>query len=149
MISIAVRHKRYTLRGIKQTGNFSVNIPSEDIVIETDYCGIVSGTQIDKATACRFDIFYGKLLTAPMIQQCPVNLECKLVHLIDLGSHALIIGSIEETLINQTCLTNGRPDVTKIKPFIYSAGYNNRYQAFGDFIANAFSAGRAIINRAK
>jgi len=147
MISIAIRHKRYTLKGIKQTGIFSVNIPSEDIVVETDYCGIESGVQVDKAIACRFDIFYGKLINAPMIEQCPVNLECKLVHLIDLGSHALIIGSIEETHINQTCLTRGKPDVTKIKPFIYSAGYYNRYQAFGDFIASAFSAGRAITNK--
>jgi flavin reductase (DIM6/NTAB) family NADH-FMN oxidoreductase RutF len=119
------------------------------MVVETDYCGIVSGAQADKVTVCRFDIFYGKLLNAPLIEKCPINLECKLVHLIDLGSHALIIGSIEETHINQSCLTNGRPDVTKIKPFIYSAGYNNRYQAFGDFIASAFSAGRAIKNSEK
>ncbi|UCE98461.1 MAG: flavin reductase family protein [Dehalococcoidia bacterium] len=149
MISIAIRHKRYTLKGIKQTGTFSVNIPSKDIVVETDYCGMASGAQFDKAINCHFDIFYGKLLNAPMIEQCPLNLECKLVHLIDLGSHALIIGSIEETHINQTCLTNGKPDVTKIKPFIYSAGYNNRYQVFGDSIAKAFSAGSTIINREK
>jgi len=144
MISIAIRHIRYTLKGIKQNGNFSVNIPSEDIVIEADYCGIFSGAKVDKATVCRFDVFYGELINAPMIYQCPVNLECKLVHIMDLGSHALLIGEIKETYITESCLTDGRPDVAKIKPLIYSAGYNNQYQAFGNFIAAAFKAGKVL-----
>ena len=144
MISVAIRHSRYTLKGIKQTGNFSINIPSEDIVVEADYCGIVSGAKVDKVAVCRFDVFYGKLINTPMIDQCPVNLECKLVHTIDLGSHALLIGEIEETHITESCLTDGKPDVTKIRPFIYSAGYNNRYQAFGNFIAAAFKAGKVL-----
>jgi flavin reductase (DIM6/NTAB) family NADH-FMN oxidoreductase RutF len=79
-----------------------------------------------------------------MIEQCPVNLECKLTHIIDLGSHALLIGEVEETHISESCVTEGRPDVTKIKPFIYSSGYNNQYQGFGDFIASAFKAGKAL-----
>lgn len=149
MVSIAIRHSRHTFKGIKQTGNFSINIPSEDIVVETDYCGIVSGANVDKVAACRFDVFYGKLINAPMIDQCPVNLECKLVHTIDLGSHALLIGRVEEIHVNESCLTNGRPDVTKIKPFIYSAGSSNQYQAFGDFIADAFKAGKALKNSEK
>lgn len=149
MISIALRHSRHTLKGIKQTGTFSVNIPSEDIVVETDYCGIVSGAQVDKAAVCKFDVFYGKLINAPMIDQCPVNLECKLAHIIDLGSHALLIGKIEETHVNESCLTDGRPDVTKIKPFIYSAGSQNQYQTFGNFIAGAFHAGKVLKNNKK
>ena len=144
MISIAIRHSRYTLKGIKQTGNFSINIPSEDIVVEADYCGIFSGAKVDKVAVCRFDVFYGKLINAPMIDQCPVNLECKLVHTIDLGSHSLLIGEIEETHITESCLTDGKPDVTKIRPFIYSAGYNNQYQVFGNFIAAAFKAGKVL-----
>ncbi|MFH1662923.1 MAG: flavin reductase family protein [Chloroflexota bacterium] len=149
MISIAIRHIRYTLKGIKQTGTFSINIPSEDIVVEADYCGIVSGAKADKAAVCRFDVFYGKLNNAPMIGQCPVNLECKLMHTINLGSHVLLIGSIEETLIDESCITDGKPDVSKIKPFIYSAGYKNQYQNFGNFIASAFKAGKALKNNEK
>ncbi len=146
MISIAIRHQRHTFKGIKQNGNFSINIPSEDIVTETDYCGIVSGANADKVAACHFDVFYGELTGAPMIEQCPVNLECRLVHIIDLGSHALVIGKIMEIHINESCLTDGKPDVIKIKPFIYSAGYNNSYQVFGNFIARAFKAGKTIKN---
>ena len=144
MISVAIRHNRYTYKGIRQTSYFSVNIPSEDMVIETDYCGIVSGAKANKVEVCRFKVFYGKLKNAPMIEQCPVNLECKLVHTLDLGSHALLIGKIEETHLTESCLTNSKPDIAKIKPFIYSEGSTDQYQAFGDFIASAFRAGRAL-----
>ncbi|MBA7692392.1 Flavoredoxin [subsurface metagenome] len=147
MISVAIRHNRYTYKGIKQTGHFSVNIPSKDIVSEADYCGIVSGSKANKVKICHFKVFYGKLINAPMIEQCPVNLECKLVHILDLGSHALVIGKIEETHITESCLTNGKPDVAKIEPFIYSEGVANQYQAFGDFIAGAFYAGQALKKR--
>jgi len=144
MISVAIRHYRYTYKGIKQNGYFSVNIPSKDIVSEADYCGIVSGSKANKVEVCHFNVFYGKLNNAPMIEQCPVNLECKLVHILDLGSHALVIGKIEETHITESCLTNGKPDVAKIKPLIYSEGVSNQYQAFGDFIASAYRVGRAL-----
>ncbi len=77
MISVAIRHVRHTLKGVKQNQTFSVNIPSVEQVKETDYCGMVSGSKADKVRACRFKVFYGKLGNAPLIEQCPVNLECK------------------------------------------------------------------------
>ncbi len=144
MISVSLRHQRYTYKGIKQTGTFSVNIPSRDIVGEVDYCGIVSGAKVDKVAVCRFSIFYGKLNNAPMIEQCPVNLECKVVDTLDLGSHVLIIGRIEETHITEDCLTNGKPDVTKIKPILYSEGQARQYLAFGEVVGSAFRIGRKL-----
>jgi len=147
MISVAIQPRRYTYKGIKQTGNFSANIPSQDMVIETDYCGIVSGEKADKVAVCRFNVFYGKLANAPMIEQCPINLECSVVHILGLGSHALVIGKIEETHITEACLTDGRPDVAKIKPIIYSEGLSSQYQAFGEFIASAYRVGRKLKKR--
>jgi len=144
MISVALRYQRYTLKGIKQNMTFSVNIPSTDLVKETDYCGIISGAKVNKAEVCRFKIFYGKLNSAPLIEQCPVNLECKVMHIMDLGSHSLVIGQIEETHISDSCLTDGKPDVNKIKPFIYTTSPANQYQAFGDIVAKAFSVGKEL-----
>lgn len=144
MISVALRHQRYTYRGIKQTGTFSVNIPSRDIIGEVDYCGIVSGAKADKVAVCRFSVFYGRLDNAPMIEQCPLNLECRVVDTLDLGSHALVIGRIEETHITEACLTNGKPDVAKIKPFLYSEGQARQYLAFGEVIGSAFRIGRKL-----
>lgn len=144
MISVAIRHTRHTLKGIRQNGTFSVNIPSADMVREADYCGITSGAKVDKVEACQFEVFYGKLDSAPLIEQCPVNLECKVVHVLDLGSHALVVGRIEETHVSQNCLTDGKPDVNKIKPITYIDSPIARYQALGEILAKAFSVGREL-----
>ncbi len=143
MIAIALQRHRHTNKGIKQNRAFSVNIPSTDMVRETDYCGIVSGSKVDKVEVCKFNVFYGKLENVPLIEQCPVNLECEVVHTLGLGSHELIVGKVEETHITEACLTDGKPDVTKIKPFIYTTN-TRQYHAFGEVIAKAFSIGREI-----
>ena len=144
MISVALRHQRYTLKGIKQNMTFSVNIPSTNLVKETDYCGLISGAKVNKANVCHFKVFYGKLDNAPLIEQCPINLECKVVHILDLGSHSLVIGQIEETHVSDSCLTDGKPDVNKIKPFIYTTAPANQYQALGEVVAKAFSIGKEL-----
>ncbi len=144
MISVAIRPSRHTYKGITQNLTFSVNIPSADLIRQTDYCGIVSGARVDKADICGFKVFYGKLGNAPLIEQCPINLECKVVKTLDLGSHSLFIGSIEETYVSDNCLRDGKPDVNKIKPFIYVPEPNRRYLAFGEVLGKAFSIGRDI-----
>ena len=141
MISIAIRHIRYTIKGILQNNVFSVNVPSVDLVKETDYCGCVSGDKVDKVDACQFKIFYGKMNGAPLIEQCPVNMECKVVHMLDLGSHALVVGRIEETHISEGCLSNGKPTVEKINPLVYAGDPERQYQAMGDVVGKAFSVG--------
>ena len=144
MISLAIRHQRYTLQGIRQTMTFSVNVPSSDMVRETDYCGITSGSRVDKVEVCKFKVFYGKLSNAPLIEQCPVNLECKVMHILDLGSHSLVIGRIEETHVSEGCITDGKPDINKIKPLIYAREPARQYLDFGKVIAKAHSIGREL-----
>ena len=144
MISVAIRHARHTLKGIKQNQVFSVNIPSVEQVRETDYCGMVSGSKADKVRACRFEVFYGKLGNAPLIMQCPVNLECKVVQVLNLGSHSLVIGRVEETYVSEDCLREGRPDVDKIKPLTYVTSPAARYQGLGEVVGKAWSVGKGL-----
>jgi len=144
MISVAIRRNRYTLKGISQSLTFSVNVPSTDFVREVDYCGLVSGTKANKANVCQFKVFYGKLNNAPLIEQCPINLECKVVHILDLGSHSLVVGKIAETHVSNSCLTNGKPDVNKIKPIIYIGDSVSQYFALGQVIAKAYSIGQEL-----
>ena len=144
MISVAIRHQRYTLRGIRQNMTFSVNVPSTDILRETDYCGITSGDIVDKVEVCRFKVFYGELNNAPLIEQCPINLECKVVHILDLGSHSLVIGMVEETHVSEDCLTDGKPDINKIKPFMFTPIPTAQYRVLSNDIAKIGSIGKAL-----
>jgi flavin reductase (DIM6/NTAB) family NADH-FMN oxidoreductase RutF len=140
MVSVALRPQRHTIKGIRQNQTFSVNVPSVDLVREADFCGIRSGARIDKVATCKFKVFYGKVEKVPLIEQCPVNLECRVVQMLELGSHCLIVGRIEETHVSDDCLTDGQPDVDKIRPFIFVTP-SRRYYAYGSVIAKAFSVG--------
>jgi flavin reductase (DIM6/NTAB) family NADH-FMN oxidoreductase RutF len=141
-ISVSIRHERYTLKGIYQNRTFSINIPSASLVRETDYCGTVSGRDRDKIAYCGFVVFYGKLDTAPLIEECAVNLECEVLHILNVGIHALVIGKIVETHIAQECLTDGQPDIMKIKPIIYSRGAQPKYNAVGELLGTPFKTGK-------
>ena len=98
MIAFGLGRNHYTNQGIFDNKTFSVNIPSKDMIEIVDYIGIYSGKKIDKSKL--FDIFYGKLKNAPMIKECPINIECKLVDIIkyDVADH-IIIGEIIESYI--------------------------------------------------
>jgi flavin reductase (DIM6/NTAB) family NADH-FMN oxidoreductase RutF len=138
MVAVAINHVRHTLKGINENKTFSVNIPSTKQVAETDYCGIATGTRVDKSKV--FRNFYGKLKTAPMIEECPVSLECKLFSALDCGSHVLVVGEIVETYADNDVAPDGMPDVKKVDPIVYSDG---KYFKVGEQVADAFSAGKA------
>jgi len=142
MVSVAIRKNRYTLIGIKQNMAFSLNVPSRDYVVETDYCGITSGAKTDKVADCGFQVFYGDLAGAPMIEECPVNLECKVDRILDLGSHYLVIGEIMEVHVSGDCLTHEKPDVRKIQPIAYITGQPGNYYCMGENIGEAFCIGK-------
>lgn len=145
MITVALQHHRYTLKGIRENGTFSVNVPSANLAKETDYCGMVSGTtKVDKAKECGFNVFYGKLKSAPLLEQCPVNLECKVVHTLALGSHTLFVGQIEEVHISESCMSEGGPDLAKVDPLIFITGVKKAYFRIGEKVASAFEVGKQI-----
>jgi flavin reductase (DIM6/NTAB) family NADH-FMN oxidoreductase RutF len=144
MLSVPIRHTRYTLKGIEENGTLSFCIPPVELVKETDFCGIVSGSKVDKVKTCGFEIFYGKLGNAPLIEQCPVNMECSVHQKLDLGSHVLIIAKLEEVHIADSCITDGKPDIDKMNVFTYTTTPAREYRRVGEAIAKAFSVGAAL-----
>lgn len=138
-ISVALQSVRFTLKGILANNTFSINIPSADLVEKVDYCGIYSGHKVDKSKIFKVD--YGKLNTAPLIQECPVNLECRVIHSLDLGSHTLFIGEITETYVNEDCMTDEKADPVKIDPLIYTTGVM-QYQRLGEVVGQAWEVGK-------
>ncbi|MFX0187481.1 MAG: flavin reductase family protein [Candidatus Hodarchaeota archaeon] len=140
MLVISSGKNHFTNIGIRENNTFSVNIPSIEMVEVTDYIGTKSGKQIDKSNL--FEIFYGDLENAPMISEAPVNHECKVVKIIDLkGTNDIIIGEIVQTYVNEECITNGKPDIQKIQPILFS-GFDANYMKVGDILARAYKVGR-------
>jgi flavin reductase (DIM6/NTAB) family NADH-FMN oxidoreductase RutF len=137
MVCVAINKVRYTAKGIEENKTFSLNVPSAYQVVVTDHCGLVSGAQEDKSGV--FRSFYGKLETAPLAEECPVNIECRLFKSIDCGSHQLYIGEVMEIHADKTYVTDGKPDITKINPIIYAQA---AYFAVGNQVDKAFSAGK-------
>jgi flavin reductase (DIM6/NTAB) family NADH-FMN oxidoreductase RutF len=138
-IAVALNKTHYTNQGIKTNQTFSLNIPSEDQLKATDYCGIVTGAKTDKSQV--FNVFYGKLETAPLISECPVGLECKLENVIDMSSHELFIGEILSTYTEEKYLTNGAIDLRKVKPFMLSF-QDQSYFGLGKLKAKAWKEGK-------
>ena len=138
-VAVALRKERYTLKGVEEKGTFSINVPSADLAKTVDYCGIYSGNNKDKSQL--FEVFYGALETAPLIEECPVNLECKMIHALDLGSHTLFVGEIIETYLSEHCATDGKADPEKIDPLIYTPAAQS-YNRLGEVIGRAFHMGK-------
>jgi flavin reductase (DIM6/NTAB) family NADH-FMN oxidoreductase RutF len=142
IMAVALNQRHYTPIGIRECGTFSINIPSVDLMTQTDYCGLVSGRDTDKSDV--FDLFYGELETAPMIRECPLCIECKLVDVVSLPSHYLFLGEVVATYADPVCLTGGRPDIRKIKPFVLTMPDNN-YWTLGQQAGQAWSAGKELM----
>ncbi len=138
-ISVSMNKAHYTNSGIKENNTFSVNIPSVEMVRETDYCGIVSGKTTDKSTI--FECFYGNLKTAPMIKRCPINMECRLIKTVDFPRHDVFVGEIVETYCDDQVITDGLVDLTKVHPILF-AMLNRGYWGIGESIAKAWEIGK-------
>jgi flavin reductase (DIM6/NTAB) family NADH-FMN oxidoreductase RutF len=138
-VAVAIQKKRYTLEGIQETKVFSVNVPSSDMAKAVDYCGIYSGRNKDKSSI--FTLSYGDLKSAPLIDECPVSLECTLIESLDLGSHTLIVGEIAETYLDEECTVNNKPAALKIDPLIFVPG-TLEYFKLGNVVGRAYRIGK-------
>lgn len=141
LISLSSAKAHHTNAGIKENQAFSVNIPSENLVVETDYAGMVSGKKTDKSDL--FDIFHGKLENAPMIRQCPVNMECRLYDIYDTPTHDLFIGEIVETYADDSVLTDGKIDLAKLKPLLFDMS-SIKYWSVGEVLADCWKVGKQL-----
>src|SRR5665811_456265 len=89
-------------------------------------------------------VFYGSLKTAPMIKECPVNLECRLIQTVPLPTNALFIGEIVGAYADGRVLKDGKPDFVKIDPLFLTMP-DNRYWTLGKYAGDAWSAGKNLI----
>jgi flavin reductase (DIM6/NTAB) family NADH-FMN oxidoreductase RutF len=141
LIGIGVNRVHYTAKGIQETKTFSINYPSADMIEVADYCGIVSGKNVDKSDV--FEFFYGYLKTAPMITECSLCMECKLIDTVELPTNYFFIGEIVASYTEEKYLTDGKPDIKKMNPLLLTMP-DNSYWTVGKFAGKAWSIGKKL-----
>lgn len=142
MVTVAIRPARHTLKGIRANSEFSVNVPSQSQYREVDFCGVKSGANVDKVERCGFAVKYGTLQHAPLIEQCPVNLECSVVQIIELDSHCLVLGKVVEVHVSDDCVSaDGKIDFLKVDPLVFLDNPTRKYCTVGEIRGEAFRVG--------
>jgi len=124
--------RRHSYELIKNAKDFVVNIPTREILKETDYCGNVSGRDVNKFKKTGLTPLPGKIVKSPLIKECPINLECKVIKDIELGDHNFIVGEVVSKSFDEKILNEkGKPDINKMNLFSYGS---NRYFTIGEVI---------------
>jgi len=136
MTYISVRPSRHSYNMLKSSMEFVINIPNEDMVFATDYCGCKSGANEDKFKAMHLTKLKADFVSAPLIAECPVNLECKVKEIKALGSHDMFIAEIVAVHVDEELLDeNGRIAYEKAKLACYMHGeyYGVKSKRLGSF----------------
>ena len=135
MLSVSIRKERYSHHIIKETGEFVVNLTTEKLVKVTDYVGVKSGKDIDKFNLSgdlKITKSPSQKIKAPGIAESPVNLECKVKDIIELGSHDMFIAEVVNTVVDEKYLDEkGKFDLSKAGLITYSHG---EYYALGKYL---------------
>jgi flavin reductase (DIM6/NTAB) family NADH-FMN oxidoreductase RutF len=143
LIGMGVRPIRYSYAMLINTREFVINIPGEQLHHVTDYCGVVSGKKVDKFKVTGLTPINGDKVKAPLIGECPVNLECKVNDIISYDSHDFFVGEVVAVHVDSGVVTeDGSWGLDKFRPFAFCPG-PQEYWSLGDFTGKiGFSKGK-------
>ena len=130
MAYVSIRPSRYSHELISKNGEFVINLTTKELAFATDYCGVKSGRDIDKFTACKLTKEPAKYVKAPLIKECPVNIECKVVDVKQCGSHDMFIGEVLAVHADKKYMNeSGGFELIKADPIVYCHG---KYYRLGE-----------------
>ena len=137
-VGIAVRQERFSHGLIAEAGEFVVNLPGANQVDVVDYCGQVSGRDVDKWAACGLSPIPARYVHTPLIAECPIALECRVSHRLVLGTHELFVGEVLAVQADEQVLADrGAIDFASADLLSYMAGHyyrlGERLGRFGDW----------------
>lgn len=143
-IQVSLRKATYSYGNIVARKAFTVSVPSQEQVAEADYFGTASGRDGDKFAATGWTPVHSELVDAPYVAECPLVLECRLLHTLEIGRHTEFVGEVLDVKADESVLDErGTPDIARIRPLIYAPG-SRAYYGVGEFVAQAYSIGRQI-----
>lgn len=124
MVYISVRPERYSYHMLKESGEFVINLTTEQLAKATDYCGVRSGKNVDKWKEANLTPAKAeKLQYAPVIEECPVNIECKVTEVKELGSHHMFLAEVLAVQIDEQYLNEkNKFELNKTGLMAYSHG---------------------------
>ncbi len=130
MLSISVRPERHSYHMMKETGEFVVNLTTESMAWAADYCGVRSGRDVDKWKETGLTPEKANVVNVPVIKESPVNIECRVVKLEELGSHHMFIADIVAVDVDEAYMDEKDTfHLSMAKPLAYSHG---RYYGMGE-----------------
>ena len=131
-VSISVRPERYSYPILKETGEFVINLTTKELAFATDYCGVKSGRDVDKFKEMKLTPLKAKEVKAPLIQESPVNLECRVREILPLGSHHMFLADVAAVHADEKYMDEKHKfHLEKAEPIVYSHG---AYLACGEQI---------------
>jgi flavin reductase (DIM6/NTAB) family NADH-FMN oxidoreductase RutF len=143
-VSVSLRKATYSYGNIVTRQSFTINIPSEAQVKEADYVGMASGRDVDKFARVKFTPVDSDLVDAPYVAECPLIVECKLIHTLEIGLHTLFVGEIMDVKADEAVLGDkGLPDIEKVKPLIFGPEIRT-YHGIGRYLGQAFAVGKDL-----
>ncbi len=143
-IGVSLRKATYSYANIVARKAFTINVPSEKHVREADYCGIASGREVDKFAKCGFTPVKSDLVDAPYVQECPLILECRLIHTLEIGLHTQFIGEILDVKADPEVMgEKGLPDIEKVRPMVFGPE-TRTYHGIGGYLGQAFAIGKEL-----
>ncbi len=143
-VAVSMRKATYSHACIVERKAFTVGIACESRMIEADYMGIASGRDFDKFAVAGLTPVKSDLVDAPYAAEFPVVLECRLLHIVEIGLHTQFIGEIVDVKADADVLgDDGQLDITKIKPLIYDTSHKG-YHGVGPLLGRAFTVGKQL-----
>lgn len=137
-IYVSLRRATYSYGNIQEKKAYTVSIPGEEYWREADYIGIASGKDTNKLEDTALTAVRSDIVDAPYVEEFPIVLECNLVRVAELGLHTMFVGEIMGVKADADILTDGRPDIQKIKPIIFSSP-DRGYHSVAIRLADAFT----------
>lgn len=132
MAYISVRPERHSYHMIKETGEFVINLTTKDLAFATDFCGVRSGRDFDKFTEMKLTKEQASVVAAPMIGESPVNIECKVREVMELGSHHMFLADVVAVHVDDKYMNeNQKFELGKAEPVAYSHG---EYYSLGELL---------------
>lgn len=134
MVSVSIRPERYSYGMIRETGEFVINLTTEAMARATDYCGVRSGRDGDKWKAAGLTPEPAWKVAAPLVKESPVNIECKVVKVEELGSHHMFLAEVVNVHVDEAYMDQKDTfHLERAKPLAYSHG---KYFGLGELLGS-------------